>query len=72
MDGFQKFLDPEDVARPSGHSDIGFVKVIRPVLFGVNIQFNVKSTLKEMEFYHVKRTRILTKPIPEWPLGRVI
>ena len=27
MDGFQKFLDPEDVARPSGHSDIGFVKI---------------------------------------------
>ena len=24
-------MDPEDVARPSGHSDIGFVKVGKPV-----------------------------------------
>ena len=50
MDGFQKFLDPEDVARPSGHSDIGFVKIIRPVVFGVNIQFMSKVLSKKWSF----------------------
>ena len=50
IDGFQKFLDPEDVARPSGHSDIGFVKIIRPVVFGVNIQFMSKVLSKKWSF----------------------
>ena len=50
MDGFQKFLDPEDVAQPSGHSDIGFVKIIRPVVFGVNIQFMSKVLSKKWSF----------------------
>ena len=50
MDGFQKFLDPEYVARPSGHSDIDFVRIIRPVVLGVDIQFMSKVLSKKWSF----------------------